>query len=129
MEKRRQTGWGLKGQLSGEFPGWSVCLFCLLYILAWVLEQSATRKMPTSPSRNKTKQKNHKNQALKKAHSGTSLVVQWLRLCTPNAGGPGSIPGQGTRSHMPQLKILHDTTKISHVATKIPSAITKTQRS
>ena len=29
---------------------------------------------------------------------GTSLVVQWLRLCAPNAGGPGSIPGQGTRS-------------------------------
>ena len=25
---------------------------------------------------------------------GTSLVVQWLRLCTPNAGEPGSIPGQ-----------------------------------
>ena len=23
---------------------------------------------------------------------GTSLVVQWLRLHTPNAGGPGSIP-------------------------------------
>ena len=38
------------------------------------------------------------------ASTGTSLVVQWLRLCTPNAGGPGSIPGQGTRSHMPQLK-------------------------
>ena len=36
--------------------------------------------------------------------SGTSLVVQWLRLHTPNAGGPGSIPGQGTRSHMPQLR-------------------------
>ena len=31
---------------------------------------------------------------------GTSLVVQWLRLCTPNARGPGSILGQGTRSHM-----------------------------
>ncbi|TEA37700.1 hypothetical protein DBR06_SOUSAS9210016, partial [Sousa chinensis] len=30
-----------------------------------------------------------------------SLVVQWLRLCAPNAGDPGSIPGQGTRSHMP----------------------------
>ena len=27
-------------------------------------------------------------------------VVQWLRLCAPNAGGPGSIPGQGTRSHI-----------------------------
>ena len=31
---------------------------------------------------------------------GTSLVVQWLRLPTPNDGGPGSIPGLGTRSHM-----------------------------
>ncbi|TEA42458.1 hypothetical protein DBR06_SOUSAS1810269, partial [Sousa chinensis] len=31
-----------------------------------------------------------------------SLMVQWLRCCAPNAGGPGSIPGQGTRSHMPQ---------------------------
>ncbi|TEA40054.1 hypothetical protein DBR06_SOUSAS2910120, partial [Sousa chinensis] len=27
-----------------------------------------------------------------------SLVFQWLQLCAPNAGGPGSIPGQGTRS-------------------------------
>ena len=30
----------------------------------------------------------------------SSLVVQWVRLCAPNAGGPGSIPGQGTRSRM-----------------------------
>ena len=27
---------------------------------------------------------------------------QWLRLHTPNAGGPGSIPAQGTRSHILQ---------------------------
>ena len=33
-----------------------------------------------------------------------SLVVQWLRLCAPNAGGPGLIPGQGTRSHIQQLR-------------------------
>ena len=33
---------------------------------------------------------------------GSSLAVQWLRLCTPNAGGPDSTPGQGTRSHMTQ---------------------------
>ena len=40
---------------------------------------------------------------------GTSLVVQWIRLQLHvlNAGGPGSIPGLGTRSHM-------------HAATKIP---------
>ena len=35
---------------------------------------------------------------------GASLVVQWLRLHAPNAGGPRSIPGQGTRCHMPQLR-------------------------
>ena len=38
-------------------------------------------------------------------------MVQWLRLCAPNAGIPGSIPGQGTICHMPQLKILHAATK------------------
>ena len=32
----------------------------------------------------------------------TSLVVKWLSLHAPNAGGLGSIPGQGTRTHMPQ---------------------------
>ena len=37
---------------------------------------------------------------------GTSPVVQWLRLCAPNARGPGLIPGQGTRSHVPQLSVL-----------------------
>ena len=36
---------------------------------------------------------------------GTSLVVQWVRLHAPNAGGLGSIPGWGTRYHM------HATTK------------------
>ena len=69
---------------------------------------------------------------------GTSLVVQWLRLHAPNAGGPGSIPDQGTRSHMPQLRVLMPQLKIPHAATKIrslvsqlksPHAATKTQRS
>ena len=36
-------------------------------------------------------------------------MVQWLRLCTPRS--PGLIAGQGTRSHMLKLKILHSTTK------------------
>ena len=30
---------------------------------------------------------------------------QWLRLCAPSAGGPDSIPGQRTRSHMLQLRV------------------------
>ena len=36
--------------------------------------------------------------------SGTSQMAQCLRLCTSNAGGLGLIPGQGTRSHIPQLQ-------------------------
>ena len=48
---------------------------------------------------------------------GTSLVVQWLRFHAPNAG-PSSIPGQGTRSHMPQLRVPMPQPKIPHVATK-----------
>ena len=33
----------------------------------------------------------------------TSLVVQWLRLHAPNAGGQGLILDQGTKSHILQL--------------------------
>ena len=47
-----------------------------------------------------------------KKNSQTSLVVQWVRLRAPNAGALGSIPGQGTRSHM------HAATKSAHAATK-----------
>ena len=32
-----------------------------------------------------------------KEWGGTSLVVQWLRLCAPHAGRMGSIPGWGTK--------------------------------
>ena len=35
--------------------------------------------------------------AILKSFSGTSLVVQWLRLHTSNAGGRGSVPGQGIK--------------------------------
>ena len=38
-------------------------------------------------------------------YRGTSLVVQWLRVHVPDSGGPGLIPGQRTRFHMPQMKI------------------------
>ena len=48
----------------------------------------------------------------KKEILGTSLVAQWIRLCAPNAGGPGLIPGLGTGSHMHAApKSLHATTK------------------
>ena len=53
---------------------------------------------------------------------GTSLVVQLLRLHASSAKGPGSIPGQGTRFPMHQLKS-------SHAATKDPPYCKEDQRS
>ena len=51
-----------------------------------------------------------------KRKGGNFLLVQWLRLCTANAGGLGSIPGQGTRSHMLQLIVLlHVETKTQYI--------------
>ena len=63
--------------------------------------------------------------------TGTSLVVQRLRCHFPIARGPGSISGQGTRSHMlqlrdymPQLKVSHAVTKkILHAAMKIEDPV------
>lgn len=63
--------------------------------------------------------------------TGTSLVVRWLRCHVPNAGGPGSLSGQGTRSHiqqlrdyMPQLKVPHAITKkFLHVVIKIEDPV------
>ena len=48
----------------------------------------------------------------------TSLVVRWLRIQAPKAGGPGSIPSQGTRSHMWQLRVHMLQLKITQAATK-----------
>ena len=38
-------------------------------------------------------------------------MVQWSSLRAPNAEGPGTNPGQGTRPHMLQGKILRAATK------------------
>ena len=53
-------------------------------------------------------QSNH-NCKKKEKKEGSSLAVQWLRFHAANAGGlssiPGSNPGQGTRSHVQQLRV------------------------
>ena len=49
----------------------------------------------------------------------TSLGVQWLRLRTPSTGSLGSIPDQGTRSHMLQLWVYTLQLNIPSIATKI----------
>ena len=61
------------------------------------------------------KKKKLYNLEKEKQADGTSLVVQWIRLCALNAGAPGSIPGQGTGSH------IHAATKSLHATTKEPT--------
>ena len=55
----------------------------------------------------------------KKKILGTSRVVQCLRLHAPNAGSPGSIPDQGTRSCKPQLRVCIAQLKIPHAAEEL----------
>ena len=52
-------------------------------------DQDSVRHHPR-PLTGRERQKTNQN-------FGTLVMVQWLRLCTSNAGGTGSIPGQGTR--------------------------------
>ena len=47
-----------------------------------------------------------------------ALVVQWLRLCTPNTRSLGLIPGQGSRSHKLQLRVHLPKLKIPHAIAK-----------
>ena len=54
---------------------------------------------------------------------GASLVVHWLRFLASSAGGPGSIPGRGTRFHMPHLRVCTPQLKISHASTKIKDPV------
>ena len=62
----------------------------------WV-EVRTTSSPPCSPKPNKIT-------AFKISPRGTCLVARWLRLHAPNAGGQSSIPGQGTRSWVLQLR-------------------------
>ena len=43
--------------------------------------------------------------ALESQLQGLLPMVQWLRLCTPDAGGPGSDPGRGAGSHVLRLRV------------------------
>lgn len=59
---------------------------------------------------------------------GNFLVVQWLRCHAPNAGGPCLMPGQATRSYVPQLRVCTlQLKRIPQRRPKITCATTKTQ--
>ena len=55
-------------------------------------------------------------------------MVQWLRVCAPSAGGPGSIPSRGTRLHMPQLGVYMLHVRVCTPPTKDPDGHNKDRR-
>ena len=75
----------------------------LAWIILWRKHYSSLSVMARNRESLKTSHLQMSDRT-KKKWTGTSLVVQWLRLHAPNAEGPGSILGQRTRSHMPQLR-------------------------
>ena len=68
---------------------------CLGIFMTWCLD---------SPTERDPRDYGKSHSVFSEVTSKTSLVVQWLRLHTPNAMGPHSIPSQGARSCMPQLR-------------------------
>ena len=73
---------------------------CLIVFLDRVKKKKKTPQ-PYEVGSNHTK---HYVLIVKMWFWGSSLLVQWLRLHAPHAGGLGLIPDQGARSHMPQLR-------------------------
>ena len=91
--------------LTTELPGKSLLFFCLNLFKMWegTIYQKSRQRSSIFGAMG--------NYFLKDWNLGTFLVVQWLRLCAPNAGDLGLIPDQCT-------EIIHAATKSSHVATK-----------
>ena len=62
------------------------------------------------------KEEEEMKEAVESEEGRSDVSKGTCQLCAPKAGIPGSIPGRGTRSHMPQLrlKILCAATKTWH---------------
>ena len=128
-----RSGWAREPQLLG-LSVWSLCSATREAAIV-TGPHTAMKSGPHSPrleralaqKRRPNTAKNKINIIIKKKTSnhGTSLVVQWVRLCAPNAGGPGSIPSWGTRSRMHaatksrlQLRVRMLQLRSPHAATK-----------
>ena len=127
VAKRLKEVWSAVGQGNVCLVGMGMCL-CVAWMGSSPREQGPGQdspcECPTQVSRTLTRagqwwwgqkagEKNMMADAsgLYKVWEWTSLGAQWLRLCAPSAGDAGSIPGQGTRARIWQLKKLSATTK------------------
>ena len=81
----------MRGRPFFFFPAWCfVCKWSVKFVCCRdeILELPISYNLPL-------------NSSSKNMSTGTSLVVQWLKLYAASAGGLGSIPGQETISRMP----------------------------
>ena len=76
------------------YSEWVICMICEFYLNKAILKKSLNTSVT----------KRSFLWILLKMKRRISLVVQWLGLWVPNARGPGSIQGQGTKSQMLQVK-------------------------
>ena len=86
MQALYHSHWLLHSQVLTRVRTWALCSLLLAFILNQSLSPACFHLLQ------------------KATVSGTSLVVQWLRLCAPRAGGLGWIPVWGTGSHMLQQR-------------------------
>lgn len=106
----------------------------LLRTMIWFFLPASLKNgiMLTSSSSGKKVMENGKGAVLSlKYNSGTCMVVQRLRLYTPEAGGRGLTPGQRTGSHLSQLRVRTLQMKTPHATKKTgnPRATTTTWHS
>ena len=94
---RRLAALGQAGNLNKHM---FIVLNIATLLWVWMFSQSLAKKNQTSLDFKV------KRFQLNKPCPGSSLQVQSLRFGTPNEEGPGSVHGQGIRSHMPQLSVL-----------------------
>ena len=126
----KNTGVGCRDLLQGIFPtqGWKLGLLCLLH---WQADCShwATREALSGEECLFLCHTGHVGAGwawgARETQAGTSLAVQWLRLCALSAGALGLIPGQGTRcrnkksvSCSSRSHVLQQRWKISHATAK-----------
>ena len=96
LEKKKKSNSQLLGcafSFQSTWLNFHVCVcVCVCVYTMWASERGPGMKILLPLDLRKA------SLPVKKACS-SSLLVQWLRLCLPNTGGLGLIPGQGTRPH------------------------------